>query len=100
MDASVGRNDPCPCGSGNKFKRCCLGKVPAQRRRRLLALPLTLAAAGIGAGIYLGMKHGLALGASVAGAGLILAGLIYVLRDPPPPTGKSDSAAAINFGGR
>ena len=19
----VGRNDPCPCGSGNKFKRCC-----------------------------------------------------------------------------
>ena len=21
---SVGRNDPCPCGSGKKFKRCCL----------------------------------------------------------------------------
>lgn len=20
---SVGRNDPCPCGSGRKFKRCC-----------------------------------------------------------------------------
>lgn len=20
----VGRNDPCPCGSGNKFKKCCL----------------------------------------------------------------------------
>ena len=20
----VGRNDPCPCGSGRKFKRCCL----------------------------------------------------------------------------
>jgi len=20
----VGRNDPCPCGSGKKFKRCCL----------------------------------------------------------------------------
>lgn len=19
----VGRNDPCPCGSGKKFKRCC-----------------------------------------------------------------------------
>jgi uncharacterized protein YecA (UPF0149 family) len=19
----VGRNDPCPCGSGQKFKRCC-----------------------------------------------------------------------------
>ncbi|WP_428484137.1 SEC-C metal-binding domain-containing protein [Rhodopila sp.] len=23
----VGRNDPCPCGSGKKFKNCCLGKV-------------------------------------------------------------------------
>jgi len=20
----VGRNEPCPCGSGKKFKRCCL----------------------------------------------------------------------------
>ena len=23
---TVGRNDPCPCGSGRKFKKCCLGK--------------------------------------------------------------------------
>ena len=23
----VGRNDPCPCGSGKKFKKCCLGKA-------------------------------------------------------------------------
>ena len=22
----LGRNDPCPCGSGKKFKKCCLGK--------------------------------------------------------------------------
>ena len=22
----IGRNDPCPCGSGIKFKKCCLGK--------------------------------------------------------------------------
>jgi uncharacterized protein YecA (UPF0149 family) len=20
----LGRNDPCPCGSGKRFKRCCL----------------------------------------------------------------------------
>jgi uncharacterized protein YecA (UPF0149 family) len=20
------RNDPCPCGSGKKFKNCCMGK--------------------------------------------------------------------------
>ena len=23
----VGRNDPCPCGSGKKFEKCCLGKA-------------------------------------------------------------------------
>jgi hypothetical protein len=22
----IGRNDPCPCGSGKKFKKCCLGR--------------------------------------------------------------------------
>jgi hypothetical protein len=22
----IGRNDPCPCGSGRKYKRCCLEK--------------------------------------------------------------------------
>jgi uncharacterized protein YecA (UPF0149 family) len=22
----IGRNDPCPCGSGKKFKKCCLGQ--------------------------------------------------------------------------
>lgn len=27
---SVGRNDSCPCGSGKKFKKCCLGKAEAQ----------------------------------------------------------------------
>jgi Mlc titration factor MtfA (ptsG expression regulator) len=24
--AEIERNDPCPCGSGQKFKKCCLGK--------------------------------------------------------------------------
>jgi hypothetical protein len=22
----TGRNDPCPCGSGRKFKKCCVAK--------------------------------------------------------------------------
>ncbi|HAZ79079.1 MAG TPA: hypothetical protein DCX08_04020 [Porticoccaceae bacterium] len=21
--AKIGRNDPCPCGNGRKFKKCC-----------------------------------------------------------------------------
>ena len=23
----IGRNEPCPCGSGKKYKKCCLGKA-------------------------------------------------------------------------
>jgi preprotein translocase subunit SecA len=23
VQPKVGRNDPCPCGSGKKYKRCC-----------------------------------------------------------------------------
>jgi hypothetical protein len=26
----IGRNDPCPCGSGKKYKKCCLGKAESQ----------------------------------------------------------------------
>ena len=26
IKVDVGRNDPCPCGSGKKFKKCCLGR--------------------------------------------------------------------------
>lgn len=25
-ESTTGRNDPCPCGSGKKYKRCCLGR--------------------------------------------------------------------------
>jgi tetratricopeptide (TPR) repeat protein len=30
--AKPGRNDPCPCGSGKKYKRCCLEKDEAAER--------------------------------------------------------------------
>jgi tetratricopeptide (TPR) repeat protein len=32
MMAKSGRNDPCPCGSGNKYKKCCLTKHEAADR--------------------------------------------------------------------
>jgi tetratricopeptide (TPR) repeat protein len=33
--AKPGRNDPCPCGSGNKYKKCCLTKDDAVERHGL-----------------------------------------------------------------
>jgi SEC-C motif/Protein of unknown function (DUF2384) len=29
VSAKIGRNDPCPCGSGKKYKRCCLPQQSA-----------------------------------------------------------------------
>jgi hypothetical protein len=31
--SSVGRNEPCPCGSGRKYKHCCLAKDEARARQ-------------------------------------------------------------------
>jgi len=33
----VGRNDPCPCGSGKKYKKCCLDKDEAAAREQRAA---------------------------------------------------------------
>ena len=29
MSQKIGRNDPCPCGSGKKYKKCCLHDSPS-----------------------------------------------------------------------
>ena len=37
--AKVGRNDPCPCGSGKKYKRCCLEKDETAARALAAVTP-------------------------------------------------------------
>ena len=41
--AKTGRNDPCPCGSGKKYKQCCLARdeaaAAAARAAQAAALP-------------------------------------------------------------
>jgi len=44
--AKPGRNDPCPCGSGKKYKRCCLEKDEAAVRK-LAPAPLPRGAAAV-----------------------------------------------------
>ena len=31
MSKKIGRNNPCPCGSGNKYKYCCISSAPKAR---------------------------------------------------------------------
>jgi hypothetical protein len=40
--AKAGRNDPCPCGSGKKFKKCCESKMLGGR---FMAAKIDLASA-------------------------------------------------------
>ena len=39
--AKTGRNDPCPCGSGQKYKRCCLPREEAAEHAAALATAAT-----------------------------------------------------------
>lgn len=32
LEKKIGRNAPCPCGSGKKYKQCCYGKVTTANR--------------------------------------------------------------------
>ena len=38
----IGRNAPCPCGSGKKYKKCCLNKEEALRPEKTSATPKEL----------------------------------------------------------
>lgn len=45
-----GRNDACHCGSGNKYKKCCLAKDDAAKSAELAALAAQAAQAAAEAG--------------------------------------------------
>ena len=35
--SKIGRNDPCPCGSGKKYKKCCLNKEKSETKKIFLS---------------------------------------------------------------
>ena len=39
--AKTGRNNPCPCGSGKKYKQCCLARDEAAERAAERSAPKT-----------------------------------------------------------
>jgi tetratricopeptide (TPR) repeat protein len=43
--AKIGRNDLCPCGSGKKYKRCCMARDEAVAREEFAAAAASQAAA-------------------------------------------------------
>jgi len=77
---SAGRNDPCPCGSGKKFKRCCIEGGPLTIAQRIPFILQRLANYATGVESYEAL-FGLAL--SAAGRHADVAGALRgFLRDP------------------
>ena len=98
--AKVARNESCPCGSGKKYKHCCIEKPPPQTARPRSRLPLILLPIVLLAAALFAYRNGILVGLSVAGVGIVLLGIIMSLHNPPPSQGNKSDSAAINFGGR
>ena len=43
---SAGRNEPCSCGSGKKYKHCCAGKTPWYKEAKVTGAILALVLLG------------------------------------------------------
>lgn len=56
----VGRNELCPCGSGDKYKRCCRDKVEQgdDRTSRFLMIALLTIVVLAALAIFLGIGRG------------------------------------------
>ncbi len=99
---NVGRNDPCPCGSGRKYKQCHIDKPfedEVEQAKADMKIPIVLAVLALIAGIAVGVARGEpGSGAIVVIAGLLGVGGYTVLRKPPGPNEHGGDPGSINFG--
>jgi hypothetical protein len=96
MAQSVARNDPCPCGSGLKYKKCCLKSGGLEKQRRLRRAQI-LAAVVVVAALAAGWQWGTGAFLGVAGLGGLAVGFLFFFSDPPNPR-SGGNPGAINFG--
>ena len=96
---TVSRNDPCPCGSGRKYKKCCLGAEPVAKvraRRQLGIACAVLAVVTVAAALIWGTS----IGAAVGLAGAALVGSWIMMRDHSEGSGaRSDGIMGTGSAG-
>ncbi len=98
---SVGRNDPCPCGSGKKYKQCHLDQPfeeEVEQAKADMRLPMILTAIALVLSIAVGVSKDPGSGAIVMVACLLGIGGFMVLRKPPGPNEHGGDPGGINFG--
>jgi hypothetical protein len=96
MANKTGRNDACPCGSGNKYKNCCLksGGVEGSQRPKIAGI---LALVVVVAVVIFWFAAGRTPAALTGAVGAVIVGAYWLLSDPPPPR-TGGNPGAINFG--
>lgn len=99
-NTDIGRNALCPCGSGKKYKRCCLGTAEDPQDAPKKTMPaLIVLVLGLVIAVAVLTMSGLENGALVAVVALMVAGGTYVFTNMPPPNSSPGSPGGINFGG-
>ena len=91
------RNEPCACGSGRKYKQCCLGKPLPQERKRRKTMAAVIVALALAGAVVVGIFYGLKPGFFVGIGGLFAAGGYLIVADAAPSKGR-DGSSGINFG--
>ena len=96
----TGRNDPCPCGSGKKYKSCHWGQSPEEVEAGPpdRTVPAIIGVLGLVATAAAWATKGWGFGVTVAVTALLFLGGYLVLRNPPPPDPAKKDSGSINFG--
>ena len=99
----ISRNEPCPCGSGKKYKQCHLGRdlnegtpveVQASRKRTIVFLSVIGLSVSGAAGYFEGVVFGL----TVAAASVLIGAGYMIFSNPPPPRADAGNPAGLDFG--
>ena len=95
MGEKVGRNQPCPCGSGKKYKNCHFGKQESSAPPTLFFGLLAVVAV---ISVVLGVIFGWGNGARTGAFGAVLVVTVFLLRKPPKKHQDRASGSNIDFG--
>ena len=93
--AGIERNGPCPCGSGNKYKKCCEGvEQKVSLDKRVLGLLAVIIVSACVAGGLWGLEIGMRVG--IVGV-IFVVGANILFKAPKKKRGR-DSGSNIDFG--
>ncbi len=117
MSAKVGRNEPCPCGSGRKYKHCHLGREDDPVRRDLPPatgevarpaprplppwtrfIPWLVGVSGGAGSVALAVSHGAQAAVALAAGTALAVAMWFLFSNPPPPRDDAGDPAGLDFG--